>query len=112
MSKQTSKPNGKPKEIKLHLTPTIMESAKNTDGILGDKCDSCGGFGFTISTQGKKLSCIFCESTGVKLPTNKELQQQISDLRKDLYILKKALLDTLGMNGVEIRKDLRKVTNA
>lgn len=89
---------------------SILKEGKNTDGVLGDKCNNCGGFGFTMSMKGK-LGCNQCDQTGVRLPTNRELQDQISVLKKDLSILKKALLDTLGMNGLSIKEEIGRTTN-
>lgn len=97
----------KPREIKLHINPNLIKDAKNIDGVLGEKCNNCGGFGFTMNTKGSKLGCGQCEQTGVRLPTNRELQTQISALKKDLHLLKKALLETLQTKGLSIDTNIK-----
>lgn len=97
----------KVKEIKLHINPSLISKAKNSDGHLGEKCNNCGGFGFTMGLKGTILQCKICEQTGVKLPSLRELQTQISNLKKDLHLLKKALLETLLTKGITIGTNVK-----
>ena len=85
------------KPIKLVIDPVMLPQAKNANGILGEKCNNCGGFGYTMSIKGNSLSCSECEQTGVKLPTRRELQNQISEMKQDLHNLRKAILDSIGI---------------
>lgn len=100
----------KPKTIKLHLEQSIYDDAKNIDGVRGEKCNNCGGFAFTMGVDGKRIPCKECEETGVKLPTIRELQTQVSDLREDLAFLRQALKETLATHGLQIKSDLGEVT--
>lgn len=83
--------------LKLVIDPAILPAAKNTDGLLGEKCNNCGGYGYTMSIGGKSAGCQDCDQTGVKLPTRRELQNQIIEIRKDLKNLRKAILDSIGI---------------
>ena len=94
------------KQIRVVIDPLLLPSAKNVNGVLGEKCNNCGGFGYTIGLKGTQLNCVDCEKTGVKLPTRRELQNQISEIRKDLHNLRKAILDSIGIkvakpNGIK-----------
>ena len=90
-------------EIKLHINPNLINEAKNADGSLGEKCNNCGGFGFTMSIGSGKLGCKDCEQTGVKLLSLKDLQDQMNDMKKDLKGLKEALVSTLAINGLTLK---------
>lgn len=93
----------KNKPFRIAIDPTSLPAPKNTNGVLGNKCNNCGGFGYTLGLNSKQLVCVECESTGVQLPTKRELQTQISDLKKDMFELKKALISTLHMNGKTLK---------
>jgi hypothetical protein len=93
-----------PNSVKLFIDPAMLPAPKNTNGVLGEKCNNCGGFGYTMGLNGKTLNCGDCEETGIKLPTRRELQTQISDIKKDLFDLKKALINTLKMNGKSLKE--------
>lgn len=96
----------KNEQMRVYMDSSILEGAKNTDGVAGKKCNNCGGFGFTMGLQGNKLDCKYCDKTGVELPTIRELQDQISDLKKDLHMLRKALIETLSSRGIVIKTNI------
>lgn len=85
------------KPVKVVIDPLMIPPGKNVSGILGEKCNNCGGFAYTMSIGGKQLKCDECEQTGVKLPTRRELQTQISEMKQDLHNLRKAILDSIGI---------------
>jgi hypothetical protein len=102
----------KPVEIKLRLDPNLNKDAKNLHGQMGAKCNNCGGYGFTMSIQGAKITCQDCQQTGVRELTNRELQQQIISIGTDLQGLRQALVETLESKGLMIKTDPRKGKNA
>ena len=92
----------KSKKIEIHMDPSINADAKNIDGIEGYKCNNCGGYGFTMNIKGGRIPCKDCDQTGVRLPDNRELQNQVSRLSREIDGLKKALIKTLADGGVEL----------
>lgn len=100
----------KPRDIKIHVSPSFIKEAKNTDGISGKKCNNCSGYGFTMGITGGKIDCLKCDKTGVELPTLRELQTQISIINKDLEQLKQALIHTLEYNGLTLKTLPREIT--
>lgn len=58
-----------------------VQVRKNVDGHLGPICNNCGGYGFTLSANGSK-GCLYCEQTGIELPSKLELLQRIEVLEK------------------------------
>jgi hypothetical protein len=102
----------KAKDIRLHFKPEDMEHQKNTTGTLGAKCNNCGGYGFTMKLGGGRLDCKYCEHTGVKEPTPREIQEQISGINSDLRELKEALLKTLVGQGRDLdAKEVKRSIN-
>ncbi len=101
----------KVEEIKIHMNPNIVEEAKNRNGQLGQICNNCGGYGFTMNIKGGKLDCLACNKTGVKVLTLSELQAQVNLLRNDLTLLKKALLETLQTHQLEIETNPEEAVN-
>lgn len=53
---------------------------KNSDGVLGIKCNNCGGYGFTNNMTGGSQNCNDCESTGISTPTRSELLKRLEKL--------------------------------
>lgn len=96
----------KDRPVRVFMDSSILDGAKNTNGVAGKKCNNCGGFGFTMGLQGNKLDCKYCDKTGVELPTIRELQDQISLLRQDLFMLRKALIETLESRGMVIKSKI------
>jgi hypothetical protein len=80
-------------EVRINMAK--LPKPANITGIAGEKCNNCGGYGFTVGMNGKHIDCAQCEKTGVKLPTIRELQTQISELKLDLSALRKAILDAI-----------------
>jgi len=97
-----------PEPTRILINTDSLPEPKNIDGVLGEKCNNCGGYGYTMGIKGKSLSCEECERTGVKLPTRRELQTQISEIRKDLQMLRKAVLATLEAGGLKIKTPVKK----
>lgn len=93
-------------KIALVLDSNASKGAKNIDGSKGEKCNNCGGFGYTLGLRGEKLSCKECDGEGVKLLTRKELQNQVFDLKQDLKHLKQALIETIGTHGLKIKTEV------
>lgn len=89
------------KAVRLTIDPTKLKEGKNVTGILGEKCNNCGGFGYTLSLKGGNLDCQVCEKTGVKLPTIRELQTEISAMKQDLHNLRQAIIKELGIKTNE-----------
>ena len=104
-------PNQKIETVRMVVDPNIINEGKNTQGQLGEKCNNCGGYGFTLSLNGSKLLCKDCEGLGVKMPTKIELQKQINDIKDDLTKLKQALLDTLEAGGIPVPHTVKEATN-
>lgn len=102
---------GKPQveEVKLNVNQADISEGRNLDGSKGAVCNNCGGYGYTIKLKGGRLPCSFCKQTGAREETKEELQEkiarqgiQINGLINDLTLLKKALLETLQVKGLEI----------
>lgn len=91
------------KNFKVVIDPAMIVPPKNLDGSLGPKCNNCGGFGYTMGLKGKTIQCAYCDATGVKTPTNRELQDQVSEIKDDLKKLRKALIENAKMNGIKIK---------
>lgn len=103
-------------EMKLHIDPRVNNDAKNRDGHLGQPCNNCGGYGFTMALKGGRIPCNYCQQTGVQKLTTDDLNvlvfeqgKQINALIKDFEMLKKALLETLQTKGIVIDTDVGKM---
>lgn len=94
----------KQKFDKVFINTAILPKGKNLTGILGEKCNNCGGYGYTVGLKGTSINCKDCEGTGVKSPTIRELQNQISDVKKDLDNLRRAIMKTLGIREIDSDK--------
>lgn len=64
-----------------------QEVQKNTDGHLGPKCNTCGGFGFTLTLTGS-AGCRDCNQTGVATVTNVQLERRVANLEGQIQELK------------------------
>ncbi len=88
--------------VKLHIAPADIAEGKNTSGQFGKICNNCGGYGYTMALKGGRLPCHYCDSTGVAEISNRELQAENMAIKKDLDLLRQALIQTLEGHGVTI----------
>lgn len=65
--------------MKVELKPGIN---KNASGKLGEICNNCAGYGFTLGISGTDHGCHDCDQSGVKQPTKAELSNEIKRLNK------------------------------
>lgn len=73
--------------VSLPIIPS--DNPRNHMGDLGERCNNCGGIGFTNSISGGSIQCRDCFKTGVKAPDVYEMQATITRLEKELKSLKK-----------------------
>lgn len=70
--------------FELVIDPELIAAPKNSDGALGDRCNNCGGYGYTTGIKGNSLGCFDCEGTGIKLQTRQELTTRIDKIESML----------------------------
>jgi hypothetical protein len=102
----------KTRDIKLHLNSNILDEGSNKNGEIGEVCNNCGGYGFTMNIKGGKLPCMHCKKTGVKELSNQELQKEVYNLKKDIQLLRRSLMNDLGFHGRDIPGDIRRANHA
>lgn len=101
------------KPLKLYLRNDLVGEAKNLNGQVGEKCNNCGGFGFTMSIQNKKLNCKDCNGTGVANISMADILKRIVALEQDNARLRQAIIETLQQKGIKIKTNVNEgVANA
>lgn len=101
----------KPRVVKINIGPDVFKDAKNISGKNGEKCNNCGGYGFTMGIKGEKLPCKDCDETGVKAISNRELQARVIALETNMENLRQAILKDLGFQGRAIPSRLKEKKN-
>lgn len=71
---------------------------KNTDGHLGPKCNTCGGFGYTLTFAGS-AGCRDCNQTGVSMPTIAALEERIGRLEYEIQALKDIVIRAVNRSA-------------
>ena len=95
------------KEETIRIDTDRLPPGANLDSSKGEKCNNCGGFGYTVGLKGTKIDCQLCGKTGVKQPTLAELAARMTTLEVDNRKLKKALIATLEAVGAPMPLEVR-----
>lgn len=87
----------------LRINMDKMPKPKNKEGLSGERCNNCGGYGYTVGMNGAHIYCKDCGRTGVKMPTMMDLVKRITALEEDLKKLRTAIIHS--PIGIELRGD-------
>lgn len=98
-------------ENRVFFDADSLEPAKNLNGQVGPVCNNCGGYGYTMHIGNKEKNitpgakgCAECDGTGVALPSNREIQNQLSELKNEFNSLKKAILKVAEHGEIQLPK--------
>jgi hypothetical protein len=107
MQTRTAKVKKDIKDVRIHMNLSDYPTPKNTNGLSGEKCNNCGGYGYTVGLNGKHIDCAECEKTGVRMPTKRDLMKRIVTLELDMNKLREAVLAVLPHMPHQVTKKIQ-----